>query len=410
MKSWLLCFVVMWLVAPGGLRAEESAPDGVAEAQHVIPGVALAEGISQITGTAVSPLLGMGAVGAWKYWQTPEVERHRLPWYCHPWVWGTCAVVVGLCLVKDVLGAAAPALVKKPLDFVELFEDKLSALVVSSAFVPLVVGTMARMEQVPGGKTAALQAELGVAAMPVLAVLDGYWVKFALLLPLCLGVFFVVWLACHAINVLIALSPFGVVDVVLKLTKAALLGVITVAAMLSPWLGLLVCVPVIVVAFLISGWTFRLSVFGTLFGLDVLSRRKAGSEELRDGVWGFNARRMEDVPVRSFGKLWRGEDGRVVFRQRPWLVLRAREMVVEGADGLSQGMLYSSLTKSQQDSRVRTEFVLLPRYRDCSLHVALRLGIDQARVSESVLRKGYRTLKQWLVEMFTGRPPLADYR
>ena len=48
----------------------------------------LAQTISLITGVAISPLLGTGAVGAWRYFQvkTPQ-ERANLPWFAQPWFW-----------------------------------------------------------------------------------------------------------------------------------------------------------------------------------------------------------------------------------------------------------------------------------------------------------------------------------
>src|SRR5512140_3136417 len=52
------------------------------------PGTELAHAISEITGVATSPLLGVSTVGAWKYFhaQTPQ-QRARLPWFAQPWFW-----------------------------------------------------------------------------------------------------------------------------------------------------------------------------------------------------------------------------------------------------------------------------------------------------------------------------------
>ncbi|WP_156345528.1 hypothetical protein [Verrucomicrobium spinosum] len=176
-------------------KIEPAPSPGAADALSHLPGVGLAEGVSQITGTAVSPLLGVSAVGAWKYFTTEEGLRSRLPWYCHPGVWGSCFAVLGLCFLKDFLGAAAPPLVKKPLDFIELFEDKASALVASTAFVPLVAVAMAQMNAIPLQPENAAQstamitqtAQMGFATLPVpgpaLAATDFTWVKTALYIP-----------------------------------------------------------------------------------------------------------------------------------------------------------------------------------------------------------------------------------
>src|SRR5262245_59113118 len=94
-----------------------------------LPGVELAERASQVTGVAISPLLGVSSIGAWKYYRTPATERDSLPWFCHPVVWGIGLSIIALCFLKDAFGAGAPPFLKKPLDVIELLENKLSGAV-----------------------------------------------------------------------------------------------------------------------------------------------------------------------------------------------------------------------------------------------------------------------------------------
>jgi len=400
MKKFFVGLLLAGTCFSGPLLAQQEEKTTPPVVDERLPGVVLAEGISQITGTAVSPLLGMTAVGAWKYFNTPAAERHLLPWYCNHWVWGTFGMIVGLCFLKDSLGAAVPALVKKPLDFAELFEDKASALVVSSAFVPLIASTMARLQTPSPAEAAMLNGDMGMATLPMLALFDSYWAKLALLLPLCLGVFIVVWLACHSINVIIAMSPFGLVDIGLKLFKASLLLMITAASLISPFLGLLVCVPLIVIGFFISGWTFRLTVFGAIFGLDVLLRRKAESEDIREKeIWAFNARVIGKAPVRSYGRIHREEDGSLVFRHRPWLVMPVQEVRLDLApNGMERGVLFPSMLR-WEDGKGRREFVLLPRYRYQVPQLAARYGVE--KITDSILRKGIDSIRAWWRELTT---------
>ena len=67
-----------------------------------LPGIGLAEGITQVTGVAISPLLGVSGVGAWQYFRTPETLRDQLPWFCHPVAWGIGAGLLALCFLKDL--------------------------------------------------------------------------------------------------------------------------------------------------------------------------------------------------------------------------------------------------------------------------------------------------------------------
>ncbi|WP_051946461.1 hypothetical protein [Verrucomicrobium sp. BvORR106] len=391
-------------------------PDALAH----LPGVGLAEGVSQITGTAVSPLLGVSAVGAWKYFATEEALRSRLPWYCHPGVWGSCFVMLGLCFLKDFLGAAAPPLVKKPLDFIELFEDKASALVASTAFVPLVAVAMAQMNAIPvqpeeaAHHAAAITqtAQMGFATLPVpgpaLAATDLTWVKTALYIPVGFAIFVVVWLSSHAINVLIALSPFGIVDAALKVVKLGVLGLITASAFIHPALGLLVCLLVIVPACFIAGPAFRLMVFGNVFGLDLLLARKAAPTDVAEGVRAFNSSRIGGTPARTYGRLGRNAQGAAVFRYRPWLILPTRETAVAATpqpDGVAQGLIYPSLTRDDGSGKAKTSFVLLPRYRDCVTRITEHFGIT--KVTDSTLLRGFKAMRNWLVEALSfGRSPV----
>lgn len=385
-----------------------------------LPGIALSEGISQVTGTAISPLLGVSAVGAWKYIQTPDHQRHLLPWYCHPWAWGIGLGLVAIVLMKDVFGAAAPALVKKPLDFAELFEDKLSALVASTAFVPLVALAMAQVNAIPVQDPATSMiapAELGFAtATPQLAFMDTPWVRVAIYTPVMILTFLVVWLSSHAINVLIALSPFGLVDVALKFSKLMLLVLVTGASLLHPLLGLAICLPIIGLAAYLSGWAFRFTVFGTVFGWDLLLFRKAESEDLKDGVRCFTARKTQGLPVRTYGKLKVNALGMHTFRHRAWLIFPAREVALDQPlDGITRGMLHPTITRSDLQGRPRAAFLLSPSYRHCVDEVGSHLGIQN--FADSPMRRGLKAVKVWftevtitsrtLVERGTGGPATA---
>ena len=391
-KLRLILIAIVMTASFGVARAE--AP---AQADTRLPGVSLSEGVSEITGVAISPLLGVGALGAWKYVHTPEAQRPWLPWYCHPGVWGVALALVGLCMLKDMLGTAAPPLLKKPFDFLELFENKASALVASTAFVPMVTAAMARAQSPPPGAVAVNVADLGFATVPLMGMMDAFWMKMLIITPIGIAIFAVVWLSCHAMNVLVALSPFRLIDVGLKTGKLALLGVVTVASLLSPVLGFLVCVPIILVACFAAGWSFRLTVFGTVYGWDLLSRRKATASELAHGVKGFTTQRFGDVPSRSYCTLQVDETGYLVAHHRPWLVMPSRTIAFdEMPDSLTKGMLHPSVSRFQDTGRSRQMVMLLPRYRGCADEVGRTLGLH--RVIDSTLLRGLKAMKQWVVD------------
>ncbi len=370
-----------------------------------LPGIGLADGISLVTGVAISPLLGVSAVGAWKYFQTPEQHRHLLPWFCQPWAWGAGLIILGSILVKDLFGTVDPTLLKKPFDFAELYEDKASALLALFAVVPFISAAMAEADAIPLQQAAALAspAELGLATLPSPMLADISWVKAVLYLPVLTVCFFVVWLSGHAINVLIALSPFGMVDAVLKAAKTGLMLVIAGASYLHPFLGLLVCIPVILVALMLSGWAFRFMVFGSVFGWDILLRRTAPAEKMQDGVRAFTARRHQSVPKRTFGTVTVNALGMHVFRHRPWLILPRRETVLEQPlDGIIDGVLHPSLTGPGPRGLPLPAFLLPPRYKKSTREVGQRLGITQ--FSDSGFKRTLGNVRLWFSEVLVMTP------
>jgi len=417
MKHHLPFYLLAALLALRAPRAQaqpaESAPPAAGAAAEAVekmllPGKTVAEAVTEVTGVAISPLLGMSVVGAWTYYWAEDHMRARLPWYCHPYVWGTGLVLIGLCFLKDFLGTAAPPLVKKPLDFAELFEDKISALVASTAFVPLVALALSTMQPLPDQALAAPAAP-GLAMTPSLAWLEWGlrtpWVT----IPVAVAAFLIVWLSSHAVNVLIALSPFGIVDSALKLFKLALFTLVFAITAVSAWAGIAFCLLLILLAMLVAGWSFRLSVFGALMGRDFLLNKHATAGEIDDGVKGFLSRSTAGVPARTYGRMENDAGGSAVFAYRPWLILPEKRILLP-AEGrvlckgvLHPGLLHRDAPDAAEKTRLRGCLILLPRYRGLEESIAARHGCQE--IVDSALLRGFKAVRHWFVEMLAlGRP------
>jgi hypothetical protein len=94
-RSVLLCLAMCC-----ALLFPASAP--AAEAKKAkTPGIELATMASQVTGIAISPLLGVGGVGAyqWAKADTPE-EKAQLPWFAQATFWLPALLLVGVCAFK----------------------------------------------------------------------------------------------------------------------------------------------------------------------------------------------------------------------------------------------------------------------------------------------------------------------
>lgn len=322
-----------------------------------------------ITGVAISPLLGVSAVGAWKYFhaKTPE-QKANLPWFAQPLFWVPGMLIVLACFLKDTLGTAAPAPLKKPLDIAEALENKVSGLVATGAFVPVAAAIFGP----PATQTAAGQgASLGA--------IDLSWLYNAIMVPISMAAFFVVFLASNAINVLILLSPFPPLDTALKAFRLFLISTVTATALANPWIGAAWALVLILIAYLIAGWSFRLTVLGTVFTWDWVTRRHKRFRPDPAANWMFLGRKTDRVPTRSYGKLMRHEHGRLIFQYRPWLVFPARQLELPQAKyEVGTGLLYSEILRLERD-KAKTVLILPPRYRKHEHELAKIYGFAGVR-------------------------------
>lgn len=343
-----------------------AADQGKAETKAVkTPGLELAALATQVTGIAISPMLGVSAVGAYQWIQasTPE-EKAALPWFANPSFWALGILVVGAVAAKDAFGATLPPGWKKPLDILETIENKASGLVAAGAVVPSLVTLGSKLIMSSSGlaETVSLPAT-GLAMLPV-ATFDTSWLLSILMVPLSVAVFAVVWLLSHAINVLILLSPWGAIDAALKALRTSVLGLVTATAWIDPVVGATLSIIIILLAWLLAGWAFRLMTFGSVFCWDFFTVRRKRFKLLADGNKVFTADKIEGVPQRTYGRLYQAADGALTLKFRPWLVLPEREVAVPRA-GLvvGRGVFYSEVlghdAKSDQN---HTLLLLPPRY------------------------------------------------
>ena len=384
--------VCLMLCGSCALAAAEAAavPATPAAKVEYVPGVALSQGITEITGVAISPLLGVSSVGAWRYWKTPPAGRAALPWYAQPWAWGAGFGLLALCFLKDSLGTAVPGLLKKPFDMVELFENKASALVASGAFVPLIAHEMARH----------LQAERAIAvptasiAGPSFAMIDMSW----LLVPAAVVAFLLVWVCSHAINVLIILSPFSTLDALLKLARTAVLLVVALVYAIAPWLAAALCLGIIAVAAWLAPSAMRLAIFGAVYAADILLPWRGRKRATPDQPQAFTLGRVAGLPPRTGGRMLLLEDGTAVFRYRRWCVLAARSIPLpDGPRFVEKGLFSPSLVQREGEGNETKVLLFLPRYRGHEEGIAGHLNLHGVR--EHAVARGVAAVKAWVREM-----------
>jgi hypothetical protein len=387
----VLCALILAVVVTPLLAAQATPPRSSADRS---PGHAFATSLSTVTGIAISPLLGTAAYGMYLNLSAKsETERARLPWFAQWSFFGPALLIVGLCAFKDSIGAMLPPGFKKPLDVLETIENKVSGLVAAGAVVPLTMDTLSRLVGNSSGDLGHGVATHGL-AMLHLGSVNFSWALDILTIPFGVAVFVVVWMASHAINVLILLSPWGAIDAALKGMRTALLGVLTLTATINPWVGAVLSLVVIVIAYFIAGWAFRLTVFGSIFCWDffTLRRRRFTPRENDNKI--FAGPNLPGVPPRSYGRLVLRSEGALEFYYRPWLFLPERSARVAAEKSklmVGRGLFYANISS---ENGAETLFLLPPRYHTHEDVVARAYLLGGVR--DAGLRRAWSVLKELL--------------
>ncbi len=393
-----LLWLVLLLACSGSfvLAAETQAPGAAPEEKA---GVELSRSISKITGVAMSPLLGMGVVGAYDYFKAPKEKKDALSWYARPAFWLPVLLLVGVVGCKDAFGTVLPPGLKKPIDVAETIENKVSALVATGAFVPIASAVFHSSGDAAQALIGHGLNALGFAAIDLKPLLD------ILLVPFAMVAFVVVWLVCHAINVLILISPFGAVDAVLKAIRVFLMSLVSVTSFANPYAGAILSLVIILLAYLLAGWSFRMMVFGSVYVWDFCTFRSRRFKPAPNGNWMFAARKIEKTPIRTYGKLVRNEPGGLVFEYRPWLVMKPRTLTLPaGTYAVGRGLFYPEIMRVEGEN-TRTMLVLPPRYR--SHEEAVNAAYGLAGIRDVGLLKGFKAIWKWLKGLFGAKSEAA---
>jgi len=232
---------------------------------------------------------------------------------------------------------------------------------------------------------------------PILAVIDPVWIW----TPIALVGFFTVWIVSHAVTTLAALSPFRILEVFLKSARLALLGFVGLLYVISPVLAAILCVILMVICAFLAPKAFRLSVYGTVVGVDLvrslIHKRPLDREKIR----GFLMKRGSRlIKAGSFGKAIPCEEGALVFRSR-WAFVgvdRKLRFPSETKLVLTKGLLFPTIRIVDENGSESTVIHLLPSARHHADEIAAHLGLE---VRETPVTKGFRSARKWVSDTFS---------
>ena len=400
MRRWTLLPIV--LIAVVLLASAQSAqPDE--SAQTLKSGETVTKALTTVTSTAISPLLGVSVLGAWQYYKTPDPQRSQLPFFQRPYFWAPVMLLLVLIFIKDTFGGFAP-LIKKPLDAIEvLFVNHASLVLI---VFPVVMNQVARMMGFTSLKGLFARVLSGPVVYAATAQSSGIHHAFNMataVLYMVVGFVItgVVWLLGHCFDVMALISPFPFVDFVLKAIRNTIFAVLLVTSIISPHVGLVLALAIIIVSFMLFGWALRLAFFGSLFASSLLEMLLFEIQEKpsrEGGVRAFSAG-VKGIKRRTYGRLAPGEDGALTFAYRRLLVGPERTVAIGRAESfaVARGVFYPNLVEPIESAdKHRVVFRLLPTYRGVEEEV--RACLDCVAVKDLRWNKGLRSFWKFVTD------------
>ena len=409
MRRWYLFPVVLIAVV---LLASARTAEPDESTQALKSGESVNEALATVTSTAISPLVGVSVMGAWHYYRTPAPRRAQLPFFDRPYFWAPAMMLLLLIFIKDTFGGFAP-LIKKPLDAIEvLFVNHASLVLIVFPVVMHQVARMMGFTSLRGLFAGMFNGPAVYAATAQTASVHHAFSTATAVLYIVVGFIItgVVWLFGHCFDVLALISPFPFVDFVLKAIRNVIFAVLLVTSIISPHMGLLLSLVIIIVSFLLFGWALRLSFFGSLFAWSLLEmllldiREKPRREH---GVRAFNAG-VKNVKRRTYGRLSPREDGTLAFSYRRLLVGPEKTVVVGRANSFAvgRGVFHPTVVEPiESANKHRVVFRLLPTYRGVEEEV--RACLDCSAVQDLRFGKGLLSFWKFVTEDDSAAPEKA---
>jgi len=371
--------------------------------QALRSGEKISTALATVTSTAISPLVGVCVMGVWQYYHTARPQRDQLPLIQKPKFWIPIMALLVLIFIKDTFGGFAP-LIKKPLDAAEVLFVNHAGLVLIA--FPVVLNQVARVMGFQSLRGLFAYMLSGPVVYAATAQTSGVHHAFTIATAVVYAVVgvvvtFVVWLVGHSFDVLALISPFPFLDFLLKTIRNTIFAVLVITALISPQIGLLLCLGLIVFSFLIFGWALRTAVFGTVFALGllrVLLFHAQNKPNPGESVPAFSTR-VRKVPRRTYGRLHTGQDGTVMFGYRRLLVGPERKVLVGKASSfeVGKGIFFPSVIEPIESAdKHRVVFHLLPTHRGAEESV--RACLELAQVRDIRFTKGLRSFWKFVAE------------
>jgi len=290
----------------------------------------LAEATNEVVKTAINPLLVMFVKLATHQIKLESADNMDESLRSEINLRRFFLVVLGSFLLsiflKEGLSVTPLSLIKKAGDAAEAQSSPLLALLGLASLLPGVIehltpGTTAIIQSMfnsfnPAQAYASAEPELAISGFSTLST----WLGGAVVTVVSTIVYSAVWLISNAFIVLCLILPAPLGPVV-KSCRLALIGALHTLSLYHPWLALVLSLAIIIFAFMLCRWSFKLTVWSLLYSFDFLTRRWRKHAPGLEPVAFISAggRKKLKIGKRTYGRLIM-ENGRLFFRYRIFLL------------------------------------------------------------------------------------------
>jgi hypothetical protein len=375
-------FVILSLTIFAVIAAAQISDDQ--QAQNTLnTGERVSTALAKVTSTAISPLLGVCAMSAWQYYHTPKLQRDQLPLIQKPKFWIPILLLLALIFIKDTFGGFAP-IIKKPLDAVEVLFVNHAALVLVA--FPFVLSQVSRVMGFASWRELFACIDNGpvvYAAAPASSTMHPAVSAATVALYTAVGLIVtcLVWLVGQAFDVMVLISPFPLLDLLLKIVRTTIFALLAATALISPQLGLVLSLVIIIISARSFGWALRLCFYGTMFAwslLRLLTTQRQMTPERAARLPAFSVR-AGNLPQRTYGYLSLCDDGSLQFCYRRLLIGPQKAVACGRSEtfAVGRGLLFPSIIASSEAyDRNEVRFHLLPTFRGAEESVRSCLGMS----------------------------------
>ena len=351
----------------------------------------VSEQLSEMTGKAVSPLLGVTVIGWFRNLCTEAEYKELLPWYYQADFLTLSVVALLILALKDTALAPLGPL-KKPLDaFGEIVHGVGGLLVLPTTVVYFadsisypITETLTSLSHWIVPSAYAVEGSFSNQLSHSFVVLgQSFGVAIGLIL------FCAIWTFGNIVEVIVFLCPIVFVDTILIGTRSTAISFVLGLTYINPIFGGILALAIAIFSLWCFGWAFRLLVYGIVYSGDWLGRRWRNTRLDDGGVLAFSDRNIPRLGNRLLGRIY-PRDGELIFMYYPYLVLPKKLISIpttltNGSQvNVASGRLTPRLVEVEPSSDALLElFHLPPRYRTRESLVANYLNLTWKTKTEA---------------------------